>query len=84
MMTLCARVNEDAQKNGWQVISDTSWEGYEEIPVWVMQGYTTMFSEVQQQLVALGELRPHAYLHASRSRFTGSVCIWLLCQPVRA
>jgi len=52
------QVNEDAQKNGWQVISDTSWEGYEEIPVWVMQGYTTMFAEVQQQLVSLGENSP--------------------------
>ena len=29
----------DAQRNGWQVISDTSWEGYEDIPKWVMQGY---------------------------------------------
>jgi diaminopropionate ammonia-lyase len=53
------QVNEDAQKNGWQVISDTSWEGYEEIPVWVMQGYTTMFSEVQQQLVPWENFAPH-------------------------
>ncbi len=59
------QVNEDAQKNGWQVISDTAWEGYEEIPVWVMQGYTTLFSEVQQQLVSMGEFAPtHIFMQA--------------------
>lgn len=59
------QVNEDAQKNGWQVVSDTSWEGYEEIPVWVMQGYTTLYSEVQQQLVAMGEFAPtHIFMQA--------------------
>jgi len=37
----------DASKNGWEVVSDTSWEGYESVPKWVMQGYTTMLFEVQ-------------------------------------
>ena len=59
------QVYDDAQKNGWQVISDTSWEGYEEIPIWVMQGYTTMFAEVQQQLVAMGQFNPtHIFMQA--------------------
>ena len=40
----------DADANGWQVISDTSWDGYTDIPSWVMQGYTTMLSEAQEQL----------------------------------
>jgi diaminopropionate ammonia-lyase len=52
------KVNRDAQKNGWQVISDTSWEGYEEIPTWIMQGYTTLFSEAQEQLAAQGLEKP--------------------------
>lgn len=52
------QVNEDAQKNGWQVISDTSWPGYEDVPRWVMQGYTTMFSEAQEQLAAQGIIKP--------------------------
>lgn len=59
------QVNEDAKKNGWQVISDTAWDGYTEIPVWVMQGYTTMFAEVQQQLVSMGEFQPtHIFMQA--------------------
>jgi diaminopropionate ammonia-lyase len=40
-----------AEENGWQVVSDTSWPGYEEIPGWVMQGYTVMVDEALAQLV---------------------------------
>jgi diaminopropionate ammonia-lyase len=35
-----------ALQNGWQVISDTSYSGYTEIPRWIMAGYLTMFREV--------------------------------------
>ncbi len=52
------QVYEDAQQNGWEVVSDTSWEGYEDIPRWVMQGYTTMLSEAQEQLAAQGISQP--------------------------
>ncbi len=48
----------DAEENGWQVISDTSWEGYEDVPKWVMQGYTTMLSEAQEQLAGQGMVKP--------------------------
>jgi diaminopropionate ammonia-lyase len=34
-----------AETNGWIVVSDTSWEGYEDIPLTVMQGYTIMAGE---------------------------------------
>lgn len=37
------------------VISDTSWEGYERVPAWVIDGYTTIFDEVAE---TLGELEP--------------------------
>jgi len=52
------RASADAEANGWQVISDTSWEGYEDIPKWVMQGYTTMLSEAQEQLAGQGLVKP--------------------------
>ncbi len=59
------QANVDAQKNGWQVISDTSWEGYTDIPKWVMQGYTSMLSETQEQLVAQGFIKPtHVFVQA--------------------
>jgi len=59
------QVWQDAQRNGWEVISDTSWEGYTDIPVWVMQGYSTMLCEAQEQLVAQGLIRPtHIFVQA--------------------
>jgi diaminopropionate ammonia-lyase len=32
------------------VISDTSWEGYEQVPAWVIEGYATIFEEIEGQL----------------------------------
>ncbi|APX94458.1 diaminopropionate ammonia-lyase [Halomonas sp. 1513] len=37
-----------AEKNGWLVVSDTSYEGYEEIPRDVMQGYSTIAAEIME------------------------------------
>lgn len=45
----CTRV---AAENGWQIISDTSWPGYEAIPRLVEQGYTVLLREVQQALTS--------------------------------
>ncbi len=30
------------------VISDTSWEGYEQVPAWVIEGYSTIFAELEE------------------------------------
>lgn len=38
-----------AQLNGWQVVADTSYEGYEEIPRDVMQGYGAIAAEALAQ-----------------------------------
>ena len=43
-------VARDAEQNGWQVISDTSYPGYTQIPYWIMAGYTTMFEEIDRQI----------------------------------
>ncbi len=39
-----------ADKNGWTIVSDTSWPGNERIPALVMQGYTAMVREALRQL----------------------------------
>ncbi len=39
----------DAAANGWTVVSDTSYEGYREIPRAVMHGYTVMAEEALRQ-----------------------------------
>jgi len=41
-----------AEENGWQLVSDTSWPGYENVPRDVMQGYAVMLIETLQQLAA--------------------------------
>ncbi len=44
-----ARSAQDASEH-CLVISDTSWEGYEEVPAWVIEGYATVFAEIEEQL----------------------------------
>jgi diaminopropionate ammonia-lyase len=45
---LCVeRCAAEAAKNGWQVISDTAYAGYRDIPGWILLGYTTIFAELQ-------------------------------------
>jgi len=36
------------------VVSDTSWPGYEDPPRWVIEGYSTVFAELDQQLRSIG------------------------------
>ena len=40
------------------VISDTSWDGYEQVPGWVIDGYATIAQEVSQQLAEIGATQP--------------------------
>lgn len=56
------------------VIQDTAWEGYEEIPSWIMQGYGTMASEANDQLNADGCDRPtHVFIQAGVGSLAGAV-----------
>ena len=56
---------------GWVLVQDTAWEGYEKIPTWIMQGYTTMALEAAQQL---GDDRPtHIFLQAGVGALSGGV-----------
>ncbi len=40
------------------LVQDLAWPGYEEIPRWAMEGYSTIFWEVDDQLGARGEAGP--------------------------
>jgi diaminopropionate ammonia-lyase len=50
-----------AQREGWIVVSDTSYEGYTDIPRYVMQGYELMAAEALQQW-PLAEPPTHLFL----------------------
>ena len=65
---------EDAEKNGWEVISDTSWDGYTEIPTWIMQGYTSLLLECQEQFAGMGLQKPtHVFVQAGVGALAASV-----------
>lgn len=60
-------------KNG-VVIQDTAWDGYEEIPSWIMQGYGTMALEANEQLIEAGCDRPtHIFVQAGVGSLAGAV-----------
>src|SRR5205085_12358748 len=43
------------------VVSDTSWPGYEQIPQWVIEGYSTIFWEIDDELERRGEKDPDLF-----------------------
>ena len=45
-LALCDR---ESRAQGWQVISDVGYQGYLEIPKWVVEGYETLFLEYEEQ-----------------------------------
>jgi diaminopropionate ammonia-lyase len=47
--TAVAECRRQAEANSWTIISDTSWEGYEDTPRSVMRGYTVLVEEVIRQ-----------------------------------
>lgn len=64
--------NSKAEDLGWVMVQDTAWDGYEEIPTWIMQGYMTMGLEAYEQL---GEKRPtHIFLQAGVGSLAGAIC----------
>lgn len=63
--------DKNAKKNGWVLVQDTSWPGYEKTPINIMQGYTTMAAEVYEQL---GKKKPtHIFLQAGVGSFATAV-----------
>ena len=44
------QIRDDADANGWFIVSDTSWEGYTQPPTDVMAGYGVMVREIVQAL----------------------------------
>jgi len=44
-----ARASAVGDTTGATIVSDTSWPGYEQIPAWIMAGYTRLFEEAAGQ-----------------------------------
>lgn len=55
------------------MVQDTAWEGYEEIPTWIMQGYGTLAMEADQQLAEDGCRPTHVFIQAGVGSLAGAV-----------
>jgi diaminopropionate ammonia-lyase len=68
------RADADAAANGWSVVSDTSYEGYTDVPRDVMQGYSFMVEE------ALGQspsFPTHVLVQGGVGGLAAGVCSYL-------
>ncbi|WP_085907791.1 diaminopropionate ammonia-lyase [Kiloniella majae] len=61
----------DAEKNGWFIVSDTSWESYTQPPTDVMAGYGVMTDEITQELSSPPS---HVFLQGGVGGLAASVC----------
>ena len=59
------------------LIQDTAWDGYEEIPQWLMEGYTTLADEADEQIRHFSPEPPsHVFLQAGVGSFAAAILAW--------
>ena len=69
-------VAERARKKGWEMVQDTAWDGYVDVPRWIMQGYSTVARETLEQL---GSVKPtHVFLQAGVGAFAAVMAALIL------
>ena len=69
---------EDAAESGWTIVSDTAWPGYEQIPRWIMAGYTHLLEEAA---TAWGARPPDIVIvQAGVGSLAGAVAGWLVAR----
>lgn len=54
----CTHAEKNSIRNKWQLVQDMAWEGYEEIPSWIMAGYMTLFREMENDIHILPKPLP--------------------------
>jgi diaminopropionate ammonia-lyase len=64
----------DAAENGWHVISDTSYDGYTEVPRQVMAGYGVIAEEIAAEL-GDGPLPTHIFLQGGVGGFAAAMAV---------
>jgi diaminopropionate ammonia-lyase len=65
---------QEAEKNGWFIISDTSWPGYQDTPRHVMAGYGVMVNELCQKL---DQAPSHVFLQGGVGGMAASIAAFL-------
>jgi diaminopropionate ammonia-lyase len=56
------RCDRESRENGWQIISDVGYDGYLEIPPLVVEGYSTLYQEIDEQLASHSWRQPDLVL----------------------
>ncbi|MEM7292988.1 MAG: diaminopropionate ammonia-lyase, partial [Pseudomonadota bacterium] len=68
----------DAYKNGWFIVSDTSYEGYVDLPRYVSAGYTLFMDEVFADLERSKDAPPtHVFIQGGVGGLASAVCGFL-------
>lgn len=63
-----------ADETGGVIVQDTAWDGYEEIPTWIMQGYGTMALEAIDRMKKYGTDAPtHIFVQAGVGSLAGAI-----------
>ena len=60
-----------AKEKGWILIQDTSMEGYEKYPEWIIEGYLTLADEIASQMG--GRVPTHIFLQAGVGSMAGGI-----------
>ncbi len=72
----CVRIaaKEAAECEHGVLIQDTAWDGYEEIPTWIMEGYGTLAAEANEQIRQDDCNRPtHVFVQAGVGCLAGAI-----------
>ena len=66
------QANELAEEKGYIMVQDTAWDGYEDIPKWIMQGYMTLAWEMYESLQEKNIKPTHLFLQAGVGSFAAA------------
>ncbi|MBW9170612.1 diaminopropionate ammonia-lyase [Clostridium estertheticum] len=65
--------NKYADEHNGVMVQDSAWEGYTDIPTWIMQGYATLIDEAIEQIKEEGDILTHVFLQVGVGSFAGSI-----------
>ena len=75
-----AELRSRAILNGWTIVSDTSWDGYEQIPGYIAHGYCSLF---QEAIAQIGQQPTHAFVQAGVGGLLAAAALYLATHSPR-
>lgn len=74
------QADSDASANGWFIVSDTSYEGYDDLPRHVAAGYTVFMEEAINSILEISDGAPpitHVFVQGGVGGLASAVCGYL-------